>query len=445
LEVEVHETQQTAGGCARSASLTLPGFVHDIGAAVFPMGISSPFFSILPLHRFGLRWIFSPAELAHPLDDGTAVTLERDLDVTASQFGKDAAAYRNLFYPLATNWGRLFKGTFRPLGIPQHPLLLARFGISAMQPGTLLARTRFRDPRARALFAGSAAHSMLKLESPLSSAFGLLLGAAGHAVGWPIAAGGTQSISNALIGVLGSLGGRVIINSRVNSLDELGSPDLTLCDVTPLEFLRIAQHRLSPAFRSLLAHFKYGVGAFKVDYALREPVPWKAAECRRAATVHLGGTIEEIAASERAANEGRPPDKPFVLLAQPSLFDPTRAPAGKHTVWAYCHVPNGWRGSALEQIEAQIERFAPGFHDCVLMRAVHDTGDLRSLNENLVGGDVNGGALELGQFFLRPTWRRYGTPVRGVYLCSASTPPGGGVHGMCGYWAARTALRSLKH
>jgi phytoene dehydrogenase-like protein len=409
------------------------------------MAISSPFFSSLPLHQFGLRWIFSPAELAHPLDDGTAVTLERDLEATASQCGRDAAAYRNLFYPFTKNWGKLFKAVFRPLGFPQDPLLLARFGISAVQPCTVLAKIRFLDSRARALFAGSAAHSMLKLESPLSAAFGLIFGAAGHAVGWPIPAGGTQSLSNALMGVLGSLGGRVITNSHVKTLGELGSPDLTLCDITPLQFLAIARDRLKPAFQSLLRHFKYGPGAFKIDYALREPIPWKAAECRRAITVHVGGTLDEIAASERAVHKGRLSEKPFVLLAQPSLFDSTRAPEGRHTAWAYCHVPNGWRGSALEQIEAQIERFAPGFRDCILARAVQNTSDLERWNENLIGGDVNGGALSIGQFAFRPTWRRYGTPLRGVYLCSASTPPGGGVHGMCGYWAAQTALRSLKN
>jgi len=403
LDVEVREAAPVAGGSATSAPLTLPGFMHDPGSAVHPMAISSPFFSSLPLHQFGLRWIFSPAELAHPLDDGTAVTLERDLDETASQCGRDAGTYRKLFRPFARNWGRLFDDVFRPLGFPQDPVLLARFGIFAIQPCTLLVKTVFRGARARAIFAGSAAHSMLKLESPLSSAFGLVFGSAGHAVGWPIAAGGTQSISDALVGVLGSFGGRVVTNSHVNSLDELGSPELTLCDITPLQFLAIAGNRLKPAFQKLLRHFKYGPGAFKVDYALSEPIPWKASQCRRAITVHVGGTLEEISASERAVYKGRISEKPFVLLSQPSLFDTTRAPAGKHTAWAYCHVPNGWRGSALDRIEAQIERFAPGFRDCVLARAVRNTSDLQRWNENLIGGDVNGGALSIGQFVSRPT------------------------------------------
>ncbi len=338
----------------------------------------------------------------------------------------------------------LFKEVFRPLVFPRRPFLLAQFGIRAIQPCTFLTKSLFRHDRARALFAGSAAHSALKLEAPLSAAFGMVMGAAGHAVGWPIPAGGSQSISKALAGVLESLGGRIITNSKVSSLDELGSPDLTLCDITPRQFLTIAGHRLRPSFKKLLQHFKYGPGSFKVDWALREPIPWKAKDCLRAITVHLGATLEEIAQSERRPWQGKPPEKPFVLLAQPSLFDPSRAPAGRHTAWAYCHVPNGWTGSALEKIENQIERFAPGFRDCILERAVHNTADMEHWDANLVGGDVNGGALSIDQFAFRPTWRRYGTPLRGVYLCSASTPPGGSVHGMCGYWAAKRALRYLK-
>ncbi len=444
LDVEVREAAPVPGGATRSGELTLPGFIHDLGSAVHPMAVSSPFFASLALEKFGLKWIHSPASLAHPFDDGTAITLERDLAGTADQLGTDGAAYRKLFEPLVENWHALFKDVFKPLTVPHHPLLLAQFGLHAGQPYTFLAKTLFREERARALIAGSVAHSCLKFEALLSAAFGITLTAAGHAVGWPIPEGGSQSLANALVRKLESLGGRVVTNSRVSDLDELGSPDLTLCDVTPRQFLGMAEKRLRPSFRKLLRRYKYGPGVFKVDWALREPIPWKAKACLRAITVHLGGTLEEMAVSERRANDGKPPEEPFVLLAQPSLFDGSRAPAGQHTAWAYCHVPNGWSGSALEQMESQIERFAPGFRDCVLARAAHNTANMQAWDENLVGGDNSGGAMGVSQFLERPTWRRYGTPLRGVYLCSASTPPGGAVHGMCGYWAAKRALGWLQ-
>ncbi len=443
LQVEVREAAAVLGGGTRSGELTLPGFVHDLGSGVHPWGVSSPFFKTLPLEKYGLRWKFPPASLAHPFDDGTAVTLERSVEETAEQLGPDGPAYRKLYEPLVDNWQTLVQDVLRPIPSPRHPLMMASFGLRAMQPCTFLTKTLFRGARARALVAGSAAHSSLKLESLVSSAFGMMLGAAGHAVGWPVAEGGSQQISNALAGVLESLGGRVVTSARVTTLDELGSPDLTLCDVTPRQFLTLARPKLRGPFRQLLEKYKYGPGIFKVDWALREPIPWTAKNCLRAATVHLGGSIEEIAAAERAASEGRAPEKPFVLLAQQSLFDPTRAPAGLHTAWTYCHVPNGWTGSALQQIESQIERFAPGFRDCVLARATHNPAEMQGWDENLVGGDISGGLLDVKQFFIRPTWRQYGTPLRGVYLCSSSTPPGASVHGMCGYWAARTALRDL--
>lgn len=446
LDVEVRETASTPGGGARSGELTLPGFIHDLGSAVHPMALSSPFFSTLPLRQHGLEWIWPEASLAHPLDDGTAVMLDRDVARTAAQFdSSDAAAYRKLFQPLVARWDKLMRQLLKPVvRVPRHPFLLGRFGLKAIQPATLLARSSFANARARALFAGSAAHSFLPLESPLSSAFGLMLGAAGHAVGWPVPKGGAQQITNALAGVLRSFGGRIITGARVDTLHELGSPDLTLCDVTPRQFLRLADRELQGrSFRQLLERYRYGPGIFKVDWALREPIPWKAKECLRAGTVHLGGTLEEVAASEHAVWHGTAVDKPFVLLSQPSVFDSTRAPAGQHTAWAYCHVPNGWQGSMLPQIEAQIERFAPGFRDCILARSAFSPCDMERWNENLIGGDINGGAVNVGQFFLRPTWRLYGTPLHGVYLCSSSTPPGGAVHGMCGYNSARRALRWL--
>jgi phytoene dehydrogenase-like protein len=444
IEVEVRETAPTIGGGARSGELTLPGFVHDLGSAVHPMAVSSPFFSKLALHQHGLNWIWSPAAVAHPVDDGTAMLLERRVDDTAEQFCSDSAAYRKMLKPLARNWRILTDDVLGPLHLPKHPFLLARFGLQAFQPATLLSRTSFRNSRTRTFFAGLAAHSVLKLEDPLSSAFGLIMGASGHAVGWPIPAGGAQRISDALSGVLVSLGGRIQTGSRVETLDELKGRDTILCDVTPRQFLSLAGTRLPPSFRRSLERYQYGPGVFKVDWALREPIPWKAKDCLRAATVHLGGSLEEIAASERAAWEGRSPDKPFVLLAQPSLFDRSRAPEGRHTAWAYCHVPNGWPHSALAQIEKQIERFAPGFRECILARVGHSPQQMQHWNENLIGGDISGGAPKLNQFFLRPTWRRYGTPLSGVYLCSSSTPPGGGVHGMCGYNAAQFAFADLK-
>jgi phytoene dehydrogenase-like protein len=444
LDVEVHEANSIPGGGARSGELTLPGFVHDLGSAVHPMAVCSPFFARLPLQDHGLEWVFPPVELAHPLDDGTAVLLERDVAATAAQFDPtDAAAYRSLFYPLVRDWNKLLPELLGPVGLTRRPLLLARFGLRAIQSVSVLARSSFRNLRARALFAGTGAHSILKLEAPLSAAFALMLGGAGHTVGWPVPKGGSRQITNALVGVLDSLGGRIVTGSRVDSLAQLDRPDLTLCDITPRQFLRMADLSHYPEFRQALAHYRYGPGVFKVDWALREPIPWTAKECSLAGTIHLGGTLEEIELSERGAWEGTPVERPFIILAQPSLFDSSRAPEGRHTAWAYCHVPNGWTGSMLEQIEAQVERFAPGFRECILARSIHSPADLERSNENLIGGDINGGAATAKQFLLRPTWRRYGTPLKGVYLCSSSTPPAGGVHGMCGYYAANWAVRWL--
>lgn len=445
ISVEVREAASIPGGGARSGELTLPGFVHDLGSAVHPMALSSPFFSALPLTKYGLTWIQPPVPLAHPLDDGTAVLLEKGLDATANNLGQDSRAYRRIYQPLVEGWDALAVEILRPLPIiPRHPLLLARFGLSAVQPAAFFANRNFQGVRARALFAGMAAHSFLNLETPFTAAFGLIFGTTGHAVGWPIPRGGSQAITTALLGVLQSFGGRVVTNSHVDSLDQVGNPDLILCDVSPSQFAAMAGKRLKESYRRALLEFRRGPGIFKVDWALREPIPWKARECRTAGTVHLGGTMEQIAASERAPEEGCISPQPFILLSQPTLFDTTRAPAGQHTAWAYCHVPNGWPGSLLNEIENQVERFAPGFRDCVLARSVHGTADMQRFNENLIGGDISGGAADPKQFFLRPTWRRYATPLPGVYLCSSSTPPGGGVHGMCGFHAARWALDWLR-
>jgi phytoene dehydrogenase-like protein len=439
--VLVREAEKTIGGGTRSAELTLPGFVHDICSAVHPLGLASPFFRTLPLAEHGLEWIHPPAPLAHPLDDGTAIVLERVVDLTAEALGADSAAYRSLMNPLVADWAKLDTALLGPLRLPRHPLALARFGLAALRSAYGLASSRFKGERARALFAGLAAHSMLPLELRPSAAFGLVLGITAHAVGWPIPRGGSQKIANALASYLRSLGGEIVTDARVDSVDELPPARAILCDITPRQLLKIAGHRLSAGFRRKLERYRYGPGAYKIDWALDSPIPWKAAKCARADTVHLGGTLEEIAASERAAWEGRQPQKPFVLLAQSSLFDPTRAPPGKHTAWAYCHVPNGSNLDMTERIENQIERFAPGFRSRVLGRSVMAPAQLEQRNANLVGGDINGGVQDLRQLFLRPTARLYSTSSRGLYLCSSSTPPGGGVHGMCGYFAALKALR----
>ena len=439
--VDVREASSVVGGATRSAALTLPGFVHDLGSAVHPLAVTSPFFSTLPLAEGGLHWIWPSAELAHPLDDGTAVVVERDVNDTAAQLGHDAAAYRRLYSPLVAGWDSLRHDLLKAIGWPRHPLATARFGLLGLRSARAVVDSHFRDERARALFAGLAAHSFLPLESPVSAAFGLVLGITAHAVGWPIPHGGAQSIADALVCCLRQAGGTVSTNARVLSLRSLGDPDVTLLDVTPRQLLRLGSKEIRPSFRRQLERYRYGPGVFKVDWALSQPIPWRASECLRAGTVHLGGSFDEIAASERAPERGEMSDRPFVLLSQPTLFDPSRAPAGKHVAWAYCHVPNGWPGSALEAIESQVERFAPGFRECILGRAVFSTEAMQTWNENLVGGDINGGAVSGLQFFLRPTWRQYATPIDGVYLCSSSTPPGGGVHGMCGYWAAQRALK----
>ena len=441
-QVEVREAAATPGGGARSAEWTLPGFVHDCCSAVHPLAVGSPFFSTLSLERFGVRWIWSPAEIAHPLDGGQAVLLWRDFDRMPAELGReDALAWRKLFAPFASNWNKLAPMLLSPLGVPSHPLLLARFGLRALQSVTLLAQTAFRNEAARALFGGMGAHSIKPLDTPLSAAVGLMFGASAHAAGWPIPEGGAQSITSALIRALESYGGHVILNARVGDLKEVRDADVVMLDITPRQLLELGGSALPGGFARQLRSFRYSPGAFKVDWALREPIPWRAQKCLQSITVHLGGTLPEMEQSERDAWQGRPPRKPFILLAQPTLFDPTRAPDGQHTAWAYCHVPNGWTGSALRQIEDQVERFAPGFRDCVLARSVHGPLDLQRINENLVGGDVAGGALTVKQFVLRPTWREYSTPLKNVYLCSSSTLPGGGVHGMCGYNAARWAIR----
>lgn len=445
FSVEVFEAEPEPGGAARTLELTLPGFLHDFGSAVYPMAIGSPFFNSLPLREHGLQWIHSPAPLAHPLDDGTAVMLAGNIEDAARGFGRDGAAWKNLIGPLASRWSELAPEVLQSLfHLPRHPFLLAKFGLRGLMPAVTFAKRYFREARTKALFAGLAAHSFLALDEPMSSAVGLIMAATAHSAGWPIPRGGAQSITQALVAHLQSLGGVVKTSSRVENLASLGDFKFAMCDVTPRQLLQIAGERFPAAYTRLLQRYRYGPGVFKVDYALSSPIPWKAAECARAATVHLGGTMEDIGISEKTMREGREADRPFVLLAQPTLFDASRAPAGKHVAWAYCHVPHGSLADMLPRLEAQVERFAPGFRDCVLARRLWSPADLEARDANLIGGDIVGGASDWRQFFLRPTWRQYATPARDVYLCSSSTPPGGGVHGMCGANAARAALKRFR-
>jgi phytoene dehydrogenase-like protein len=442
--VAVLEGEQTLGGGCRSAELTLPGYVHDTCSTVHALALASPFLSRLPLGEHGFEPVHPAAPLAHPLDDGTAVLLERSVEQTAAGLGPDEDAYRRLFEPLVRDAEPLFRQLLAPPRPPRHPLLLGRFGVSGIRSAVGLGRSRFEGERARALLAGCSAHSMLSLRAPVSAAFGLVLAVSAHAVGWPVARGGSQRLADALAAHLRSLGGTIETARRVESIAELDEYALALLDVTPRQLLDLAGGRLPDRYRRALGRYRYGPGVFKLDWALEGPIPWAAPGVARAGTVHLGGTLGEIAAAEQAVTDGEHPERPFVLLVQASRFDPTRAPAGRHAAWAYCHVPNGSTRDMTAAIEGQVERFAPGFRDLIAARSAMDSAEVERRNPNYVGGDINGGLPDLRQLFTRPVARRvpYSTPLPGVYLCSSSTPPGGGVHGMSGYWAARTALRA---
>ena len=441
--VRVLEAAETIGGGSRSAELTLPGFVHDICSAVHPHPLASPFLRELPLAEHGLELVQPELALAHPLDDGTAVAFDRSIDVTAASIGgADGDAYRKLMQPLVRDADKLLPAILGPLRPTRHPLALTRFGLLGLRSAQGLAK-RFDGPRARALIAGNAAHSMLHLDASPTGAVALVLMLTGHAVGWPVARGGSQRLADALAAHLRALGGTIETGHAVASLDDLpvGRAPVLL-DVTPRALLQLAGPRLAGRSRRRLEGFRHGPGVFKLDWALDGPIPWTAPEAARAGTVHLGGTLEEIAAAEEAVARGHHPARPFVLLVQASRFDRTRAPDGRESAWAYCHVPNGSTRDMTAAIEAQVERFAPGFTRLIAARSAMDSAEVERRNPNYVGGDVNGGAQDLRQLFTRPVARRvpYATPIPGVHLCSASTPPGGGVHGMCGYWAARAAL-----
>jgi phytoene dehydrogenase-like protein len=445
LRTLVLEASAQPGGGARTAELTLPGFLHDVCSSAHPLGIGSPVLRQLGLETYGLEWVQPAAPLVHPFENGHAVTLERSIEQTAQWLGRDQEAYRKLLAPFVERFDTFAAATLGPARLPHAPLLLGRFGLRGLWSIHALARAVFRERDAPALLAGIAAHSMLRLETPGSAALGLMLGIAGHAVGWPLARGGSQNISDALIRRLVARGGEVVCSTHVASLRDLPPASAYLFDVTPRQLCAIAGEKLPRAYLRRLARYRYGPGVFKVDYALSAPIPWRNAECARAGTVHLGGTLEELARSERAVHAGRLSERPFVLLVQPTLFDPSRAPRDRHIAWAYCHVPHGSAIDARALIEAQIEHCAPGFKDVVLACSSRNALDLQAYNPNYVGGDINGGAADLSQLFTRPVVRidPYSTPAPDIFLCSSSTPPGGGVHGMCGYWAARSALRRV--
>ena len=444
LSVLIVEAKPTIGGGMRTAELTLPGFKHDICSAIHPMAMGSPFFADLPLHEHGLEFVHAPLPAAHPLDNGKAVILSRSIEETAASLGTDRQAYLDLIQPLVQSWSKIVDDTLGPLGIPKHPLLLAQFGLKALQPASWIAK-RFETEEAKALWGGMTAHSIQPLTNYSSAAIGMVLSAVGHIYGWPIPKGGSQSIADALASYFISLGGKIETNFLVKSLEQLPSSDAVLFDVTPKQLLQIAGDKFSSLYKWQLERYRYGMGVFKIDWALDGPIPFTAQECSKAATIHLGNTFNEIAAGEQLASAGGYPEKPFVLLAQQSLFDPSRAPEGKHTAWAYCHVPNGSTADRTDAIENQVERYAPGFKDQILAKSTMNSAQIEAYNPNYIGGDINGGIIDIGQLFTRPALRLspYRTSSKGIYICSSSTPPGGGVHGMCGYHAAKTALNDV--
>jgi phytoene dehydrogenase-like protein len=439
----VFEARDTVGGGARSAELTQPGFIHDVCSAIHPLAFASPFFKSLPLSKHGLEWIHPPAAVGHPFDDGTAAILEQSVERTSAALGPDSRAYTKVFAPLVRNAAELIPEILAPpLHAPRHPLMMLRFGIKAIQSAQKFSERHFKGERARALFAGIAAHANMPLDQSPTAAFGLLLGMLGHVGGWPLPKGGSQKISDALASYFTSLKGRIVTGTPISSTHELPSSRVILVDITPQQLLRFAGDEFPPSYRWELQKYQYGPAVFKVDWALNSPIPWRAKECRRAGTLHIGGSMDEIAAGEQAVARGQCAERPLVLLAQQSLFDPSRAPEGKHSAWAYCHLPRGSKVEMTERIESQVERFAPGFRDCILSRHTMSPADFESYNPNYIGGDISGGLQNLLQIVARPSLRisPYSTPIKNLFICSSSTPPGGGVHGMCGYHAARAVL-----
>jgi phytoene dehydrogenase-like protein len=445
LRVDVYEGAATPGGGCRTEELTIPGFLHDVCSAVHPLVSASPFFRTCDLEAGGVTLLQPATAFAHPLDGGRAVAVGDSVDDTAASLGPDAAVYRRLLGPLRRDVDTILATVLVPLrSVPSHPVAMMRFGLTGLLPAERLAR-RFSTEEAQALVAGAAAHSMLPLSTPLTGSMALLFITLGHAVGWPVVEGGSARIVGALVSELESLGGRVITDRWVRDLGELPAAGAVLLDVSPMGLLEVGGDRLSAPSRRALERFQYGPGVCKVDWALTGPVPWEATACRGAGTIHVGGTLAEVAAGEAEVAAGRHPERPFCLVAQPGVVDPTRAPPGQQTLWAYCHVPARSTVDMTDRIESQIERFAPGFRDLILARRTTTAAETERHNPNYVGGDINGGRPTLRQTVFRPTvrWNPYRTALKGVYLCSASTPPGGGVHGMCGVGAARTALADL--
>jgi phytoene dehydrogenase-like protein len=445
LSTVVVEASATAGGGARSAELTLPGFLHDVCSTVHPLGVASPFLRTLNLPGHGVEWCEPPLALAHVLRDGSAATLSRSVSETARNLGPDEQAYLDLMSPFVERAPQLLRDILGPLRVPEAPWLLAKFGLSALPSLDGFAHRRFRNPATRALLAGMGAHAMQPLHAPATASFALVLALTGHVAGWPVARGGSQAITDALVSILEAGGGELALGRRVESFAELPPAKAYLFDVTPRQLLHIARHELPASYCQRLHWFRYGPGVFKMDWALSAPVPWLDARCQKSATVHLAGSFTDVAEAEAAVHQGQLPEVPFVIFVQPSLFDPTRAPNGAHTAWAYCHVPLGSKVDVSRLIEQQIERYAPGFGQLILARSQTNTEALERYNANYVGGDINGGSALLSQLFTRPVARAdpYSTPNPRVFLCSSSTPPGGGVHGMCGYWAASSALRRV--
>ena len=444
LSVLLVEGKETIGGGLRSAQLTLPGFVHDICSAVHPLAVASPFFETLPLNNHGLEYIYPAIPVAHPFDNGSAAAIKNSVEETASLLGDDQQVYQRIIQPLVNDWPLIVPDILSPLHFPKHPVPMARFGLKALTSASHLAK-KFRTPEAKGLFGGMAAHSIQPLTNLTTSAVALVLMATAHLKGWPIPRGGANSIATALASYFLSIGGKIETGFYVRSLDQLPSAHAFLFDVTPRQILQIAGHRFSSIYKWQLERYRYGAGVFKIDWALGAPIPFTASACRQAGTIHIGNTFEEIANGEQQIWHGKTPEKPFVLLSQPTLFDSSRAPEGKHTAWAYCHVPNGSATDMTDAIENQVERFAPGFKKMILARHTMGAAEMEGYNPNYIGGDINGGVADIGQLFTRPVlrWSPYKTSAKGIYICSSSTPPGGGVHGMCGYHAAKKALKDV--
>lgn len=444
--VIVYEASDTPGGGVRSKELTLPGYSHDVCSTVYPLGVGSPVLKTFPLEKFGLQWIYPDFEMAHPFDDGTAAVLHKSVEKTALSLGKDYASYNKWMTRLLEDWDDIVNRVLGPLKIPEHPVKMSRFGIYALQSAHSFSKRYFRGNKGRGFFSGLAAHSILDLDEPATAAIGLVLAIMGHSEGWPIPKGGAQKLTDALVGYLKSLNGEVVVEHKINSVADLPPARVILFDLTPKQLLQITGNEFSAGYRKELEKYRYGSGVFKLDWALNEPIPFEAKVCRKAGTVHLGGTMEEIVSSEKSIRNGGYPERPFVLLTQPTQFDPLRAPKGKHIAWAYCHVPNGSTKDMTNVIEDQIERFAPGFKDTIIKRHKMNAVDFQNYNANYIGGDINGGLQDIKQLFTRPVkkWDPYQTAVKNWFICSSSTPPGGGVHGMCGYHAAQSALKYLR-